>query len=107
MPGQPGGGFMQLLIMLGLMFVIFYFFLVRPQQRKQKEHEQMIKSLRKGDRVVTNSGIHGFIEGIRDDGTIMLKVAEGVKIQFSKNSVAYVKKKEGEVDQDKEAGKEK
>ena len=100
MTSQPGG-FIQLLMIMGLMFVVFYFFLIRPQQKKQKEHQQMINSLQKGDRIVTEGGIHGFVEGIHDDGTIMLKVADGVKIQISKTSVVYIKKKSGEADIEK------
>jgi len=86
--GQEGGGLLVWLPWI-LIFVVFYFLLIRPQQKRQKEHQRLLSTLKKGDRVVTNSGIFGTIVGINDKENIaVLKVAENVKIEFLKTSIA-------------------
>jgi len=82
--GQGGGlaGFLPIIIL----FAIFYFLLIRPQQKKAKEHKQMIDNLKKGNRVVTSGGIFGTIVSI-DDTTIGLEIAEKVKIKVSRGNV--------------------
>jgi len=77
---------------LVIIFVIFYFLLIRPQKRKEKEHEKMLKELNKNDEVVTTGGIHGTIVNVKDK-TVVLRVDENVKIEMEKNCVAYVKQK--------------
>ena len=72
-------------------FGIFYFLLIRPQQKKQKEHEKMITSLKKNDEVVTNGGIHGTVVNVKDD-TLTVKIDENVKVEINKNAIAYLKK---------------
>lgn len=74
-----------------LIFVIFYFLLIRPQQKKQKEHEAMLKQLEKNDEIVTSGGIHGTIVGLKDT-TITLRIDDNVKVELERNAVAYVKK---------------
>jgi len=83
-----GGGF-SIFIPLILMFLIFYFLLIRPQQKKVKQHKEMLASLRKGDRVVTAGGIHGTITSISDN-TVTLEIAPKVKIKVQKGSISYV-----------------
>ncbi len=68
---------------------IFYFMIIRPQHKKQKETEAMLKSIRKGDRVLTSGGIFGTVIGSKDD-VIVLKVAEDVKVEFSRASIVHV-----------------
>ena len=86
--GGQGGGIAAFLPFIA-MIVILYFLLIRPQQRKQKEHKTMLTTLRKGDKVVTNSGMFGTIVGIDDnENKVVLKVAENVKVEFLKSSVA-------------------
>lgn len=86
--GGQGGGIAAFLPFIA-MIVILYLLLMRPQQKRQKEHKVMLSTLRKGDRVVTNSGMYGTIVGINEkENTVVLKVAENVKIQFLKNSIA-------------------
>jgi preprotein translocase subunit YajC len=86
--GQEGGGLLVWLPWI-LIFVIFYFLLIRPQQKRQKEHRTLLDSLRKGDRVVTSSGMFGTIVGIDDkENIVVLKVGENVKIEFLKTSIA-------------------
>jgi preprotein translocase subunit YajC len=74
-----------------LIFVIFYFMLIRPQRQKEKEHQKMLGAVAKNDEVVTSSGIHGTIVNVKDK-TVILRVDENVKIEVEKNCIAYVKK---------------
>ena len=75
-----------------LMFVIFYFLLIRPQQKKQKDHEVMLKGLKKGDRVVTSGGIIGNVIGV-DENQVVLKVGEdGVKLEFERSAISHLTK---------------
>lgn len=84
---SPLVGFMPII----LMFVIFYFLLIRPQQKKQKQHQHMLTNLKKNDEVVTQGGIHGTIVNVKDD-TFVLRVDDNVKIEVSKSAIAYLKK---------------
>lgn len=98
MAPRPGGtalgraGGLGPFIPIILIFIIFYFLLIRPQQIKQKKHKEMLQNLEMGDEVVTNGGIHGTITRIKED-VVTLKVAEKVEIQVSKSAIAYRKKK--------------
>lgn len=83
------------LLPLILIFVVFYFLLIRPQKSKEKEHLKMLTNLNKNDEVVTSSGIHGTIVNVKDK-TVILRVDENVKLEIEKNAVAFVKKTQGE-----------
>ena len=85
-----GGGFGAFIPII-LMFVIFYFLLIRPQQKKAKEHQEMIANLKKGDRVITSGGIHGLITSL-DDTTVTLEIAEKVRIKVTRASLAGLNK---------------
>jgi len=74
-----------------LIFVVFYFLLIRPQKTKEKEHQNMLANLAKNDEVVTSGGIHGTIVNIKDK-TVSLRIDENVKIEVERNCIAYVKK---------------
>lgn len=74
-----------------LIFVIFYFLLIRPQKAKEKEHQKMLVNLNKNDEVVTSSGIHGTIVNVKDK-SVILRVDDNVKIEIEKNCIAYIKK---------------
>lgn len=74
-----------------LIFVIFYFMVIRPQKNKEKEHQGMLSKLNKNDDVVTSSGIHGTIVNVKDK-TVILRVDENVKIECERNCIAYIKK---------------
>jgi preprotein translocase subunit YajC len=80
-------------ISIVLIFVIFYFLLIRPQQKRQKEHRKMIEGLAKGDRVVTSGGMYGVVVGL-DENKVVLKVAENVKVEFAKSAVATILSRE-------------
>ncbi len=90
--GSGGGGGTQLVTMLvtfGLIIVVFYFLVIRPQNRKQKDAKRMLESVRKGDRVVTIGGMHGYVESVKDDA-VVLKVDENVKLKFNKSAIQTV-----------------
>lgn len=80
-------------VMMGLMVVMFYFLLIRPQQKQRKEMAARIAALQSGDKVVTSSGIHGIVHNVKEH-TVMIKVAEGTMLEFDKAAVASVHKKE-------------
>ena len=74
---------------MGAMIVIMYYVMIRPQSKRQKEHQRLISALKTGDRVVTSSGIHGMITNVKDT-TVTVKVADNVKIEMEKSAVANV-----------------
>ena len=86
--GGQGGGF-GAFIPLILMFAIFYFLLIRPQQKKAKLHREMISSLKKGDRVVSSGGLHGVVTGLTDD-VVTVEIAPKVRVKVSRGSVSGV-----------------
>ena len=71
------------------MIAIFYFLIIRPQQRRQKEHRNLLSSIKKGDRVVTSGGIHGTVVGIKDD-IVVLRIDESCKIELTRSNIAAV-----------------
>ena len=88
---QPQGGFANysFFIMMALIFVVFWFLIIRPQRKKMKEHQMMISQLQRGDKVVTNSGIYGTIFAIQDEqNKVVLKIADDIKVEFVKSSIA-------------------
>ena len=77
-----------------LIFVIFYFLLIRPQKTKEKEHQKMLGNLAKNDEVVTTGGIHGTVVNVKDK-TVILRIDDNAKVELEKNCVAYIKKPQG------------
>lgn len=77
------------LIMFGLIILIFYFFIIRPQNKKQKETEKMIASLKKGDKVITIGGIHGTVTATKEQ-TVIIKVDDNAKIEFNRTAISSV-----------------
>ena len=90
--GQAGGGMgaVTQIVPLIFMFAIFYFLLIRPQQKKAKEHKALIDKLKKGDSVITAGGVHGKVTAV-DDAIITLEIATGVNIKITKSYIASVK----------------
>ena len=82
MEGSGIGQFIPLI----LIFVIFYFFLIRPQQKKVKEHKAMVEALKKGDKVVTSGGITGTITRVIDNDKVEVEIAENVKVEIVKST---------------------
>jgi preprotein translocase subunit YajC len=93
-PADPSTGIMNTVIMFGLMFLILYFMIIRPQQKRQKERQKMIDSIKKGDKVITSGGIHGTVAGV-EDKTLLVEIADKVKVKVERGSIAGVIK-EGE-----------
>lgn len=85
--GGAGGSGMSLLLMFGLIIAVMYFFMIRPQQKREKQRQKMISELKKGDKVLTSSGIFGTIWGIKDN-VIVLKVDDDVKMEFLKTAIS-------------------
>lgn len=81
--GAGIGTFVPLLLMI----VIFYFLLIRPQQRKEKERKKMISSIKEGDRVLTIGGVYGIVHSFKDDDTVILKIADNAKVEFTRSSI--------------------
>lgn len=92
--GASGAAMLANFFPIILIFVIFYFMLIRPQQKKQKDFEKMLSELKKNDEVVTNGGIHGTILNVKDT-TLTLKIDDNVKIEINKSAIGYVKKSRG------------
>ena len=80
-------------IPLILIFAIMYFLLIRPQQKKMKEHKAMVEALRRGDQVLTQGGIVGKVTKVQEDGTIEVEIAEGVKVKVLRHTIAQVMNK--------------
>ncbi len=91
----PGGasGFLNLLPFWFFIIVIMYFVLIRPQKKRQQDQQRLVSSLKTGDRVVTNAGIHGLIANVKET-TVIVKVADNVKIEMEKSAIANVLKTE-------------
>ncbi len=83
---DEGTSFIPIIVFFVVIFGMMYFFMIRPQRRKQKEREEMQKVLRKGDNVVTTSGIYGQIESVSED-TIVLKIESGATMRVTRDSV--------------------
>ena len=85
--GEEGGtSILPMIIFLVIIFGLFYFVMVRPQRRKQKEHQTMVQELQKGDRVITAGGIYGTIESLNEEN-IVIKVESGATIRVARGSV--------------------
>ena len=89
-PASTGGGLISMLPFV-FIFVIMYYVMLRPQMRRQKEQAKLVSSLKTGDRVVTSSGIHGLISNVKET-TVIVKVADNVKLEMEKTAVTNVVK---------------
>lgn len=83
------GQMVSTLVTFGLVFVVFYFLIIRPQNKKQKEAKKMIDAVKKGDKVVTIGGVHGTVHSVKE-GTVIVKVDDDCRIEFSKSAIATV-----------------
>ncbi len=90
MNGFGTGNFLHFLVLMGIIYLIFYFLLIRPQAKKQKQHREMLQNLKKGDRVVTSGGLHGMVTKVKDEVAV-LQVAENVRIEVSKNAITNLR----------------
>ena len=90
MSGSGIGQFIPLI----LIFVIFYFFLIRPQQKRVKDHKAMVESLKRGDEVITSGGIIGIVDRVMEDDRIEVTISENTKVQIIRSTVTSLLKKE-------------
>ena len=84
------GGAIASFVPLILIFAIMYFLLIRPQQKRVKEHRQMVEALRRGDQIVTQGGVIGKVTKVKEDGELEVEIAEGVKVRVVRATVAQV-----------------
>lgn len=109
--GAPAGAsssFISMFLPFGLVILIFYFLIIRPQNKKQKETERMLSALKKGDKIVTIGGIHGVIHSVKDK-SVIVKVDEGTKMEFSRSAVSSIvsaSKAEKEISEDTDGKKD-
>jgi preprotein translocase subunit YajC len=87
-----GGGLISFLPLI-LIFVIFYFLLIRPQQKRAKEHKQMIDNVKKGDKVILSGGEWGVVEEVKTN-TVVVKIAENVKVKYGKSYIAAIRQQD-------------
>jgi preprotein translocase subunit YajC len=95
-----GGGMLVQFLPFVLIFVIMYFLILRPQQKRVKTHQEMIKNLRRGDTVVTSGGIIGRITRVTDEGEVQVEIAEGVKVRVARGMITDVRSKGEPVKED-------
>jgi len=83
------------IVPLVLIFIVFYFFMIRPQQKKQKDREKVLDSLKRGDKVITIGGLHGTVAGIdTEKKTVLVQVSDTTKIKFDRTAIANIEKQE-------------
>ena len=93
--GAGGGGVgflggLEGLLPIVLIFVVFYFLLIRPQQKRAKQHREMLANIRRGDRVVTGGGIYGTVTKVVSDAEVVVQIAEAVKVRIARGTIAEV-----------------
>ena len=88
--------FVSSLVPLVLLFGIFYFLLIRPQQQRAKAHQQMVQAVKRGDTVVTAGGLVGKVAKVKDDGELMVEIADNVQVRVLKSTLTEVRAKSGD-----------
>jgi preprotein translocase subunit YajC len=87
--GGEGPNIVSTLIMFGLIFVIFYFMIIRPQQKRSKERQSMLDSVKKGDKIVTAGGLHGVVVGV-EDKSLLVQIADNVKVKVERSGIGSI-----------------
>jgi preprotein translocase subunit YajC len=100
-----GGQLFSMLIPFGLIILVFYFLIIRPQNKKQKETQAMLASLRKNDRVTTIGGIRGVVQAVKDD-TVVVKVDDNVKLELNKSAISAVNSRSDKSEKSESSAKE-
>jgi preprotein translocase subunit YajC len=90
---MSGQGITQFIPLI-LIFIIFYFFLIRPQQKRVKDHKSMVETLKRGDEVITSGGIIGTVDRVMEDDRIEVLIAENTKVQIIRSTITSLLKKE-------------
>lgn len=86
---EGGGGMLSTVVMFSLIILIFYFMILRPQQKRQKERQQLLESVKKGDKIVSVGGLHGTVIGV-EDKTVLVQVADNVKVKMEKSAISAI-----------------
>jgi preprotein translocase subunit YajC len=94
-PGPAGFSAGSFIPMMIVMFVVIYFFMIRPEQKKQKAKQKMVNEIRKGDKILTIGAIHGNVMNVKDD-TISVKIADNTVVKFAKSAISNVNNKNGD-----------
>ena len=94
-PQGGDGSMVSTLIMFGAIFAIFYFMIIRPQQKRSKDREKMLSNLEKGDKVITSGGIHGIIAGL-EEKTALLQISDNLKVKVERSAITSVIAKKGD-----------
>lgn len=89
-PGAPGGFELVQFLPLVLIFVVFWFLLIRPQQKKMKQHKEMIAAVRRGDRVLTGGGIIGTVTKVLGENELQVEIAENVRVKVARSTISEV-----------------
>lgn len=90
--GEGGGGSMiSTVIMFGAIFAIFYFMIIRPQQKRAKEREKLLSNIEKGDKIITSGGVHATIVGL-EEKTVLVEIAPNVKVKIERSAIGSVVK---------------
>ncbi|MDR2484654.1 MAG: preprotein translocase subunit YajC [Treponema sp.] len=113
-PGGGAGAMLGQFIPFALIIAIFYFLIIRPQNKKQKETQRMLSTLKKGDKIITIGGVHGVIQSVKE-GTVIVKIDDYTKVEFSRSAISSVEtaakeekaEKEEEKKEDKKEEKKK
>jgi preprotein translocase subunit YajC len=92
---DPKGQMLQMVGMFVILGVMFYFLLIRPQQKQRKDQENMIKNVKSGDRILTTGGIYGIVTNVKEK-SLMLKIADNVKVEITKSAIGSVVQKSAE-----------
>jgi preprotein translocase subunit YajC len=87
--GDSGPGIMSNVILFGSIILIFYFMIIRPQQKRAKERKKLLESIKKGDKVITSGGIYGTVAGL-DEKTVLVQIADNVKVKLDRGSIATI-----------------
>ena len=91
--GQPnqgeGPGLMSNVILFGSIILIFYFMIIRPQQKRTKERQKLIESMKKGDKVITSGGMYGTVAGL-DEKTVLVEIADKIKVKLDRSAIATI-----------------
>lgn len=90
--GEEGGGPWTMIIFVVLIFAAMYFLMIRPQRKKQKEHQEMMTELKRGDRVITAGGIYGTIENLSED-SVIIKVESGTTVRVARGSISSIRER--------------
>ena len=87
--GNQGSGMISTIIMFGAIVLIFYFMIIRPQQKRAKEREKMLSNLQKGDKIITSGGLHGSVVAI-EDKTVLVQISDNVKVKYERSAIATI-----------------